>query len=294
MKNLFLIAAAVTILAAAGQAIGQSGGCVVDPQIFGDAGEGVQDDLGNPLAIYDVVDMVYLNATGGSGGGGQVTEADIQTLFAAGNVQGILNDITVVAATHIGVGDSVFCGTAENGVPGYVNGVTVSGGTAWGQLIPYATAVTLEGEQLYTLAVNATSLTANAITQIGMWTGKVTDPTQQYAQDYGNQWIMPAPSTYDPPMIIPDPSDLTPNGVGWGSGCTLDTVIGTNPGWQVCGPGWQPTIDTVWPPPGTYSYEDTNAVQLAQVPAPTPEPSTLLLLGTGLLGLLAYAWRKWM
>ena len=26
--------------------------------------------------------------------------------------------------------------------------------------------------------------------------------------------------------------------------------------------------------------------------APTPEPSTLLLAGTGLLGLLAYAWRK--
>lgn len=28
------------------------------------------------------------------------------------------------------------------------------------------------------------------------------------------------------------------------------------------------------------------------LPAPTPEPSTLLLLGTGLAGLLAYAWRK--
>ena len=32
--------------------------------------------------------------------------------------------------------------------------------------------------------------------------------------------------------------------------------------------------------------------ELATVPAATPEPSTLLLLATGLLGLLAYAWRK--
>jgi hypothetical protein len=260
MRKLLVTALAVAILAAAGQAMGQSGGCVVDPQIFGDAGEGVQDDLGNPLATYDVVDMVYLNAG--------VTESNIQTLFAEGNVQEILNDITVVAATHIGVGDSIFCGQPENSLPGYVNGVTVSGGTAWGQFIPYATAVTLYGEQLYTLAVNATSLTASAITQMGMWTGKVTDPTQQYAQDYGNQWIMPVPSTYAPPMIIPDPSDLTPNGVGWGSGCTLDTVIGTNPGWQVCGPSWQPVIDTVWPPPGTYTYDDTNAVQLAPIGLP--------------------------
>ena len=44
------------------------------------------------------------------------------------------------------------------------------------------------------------------------------------------------------------------------------------------------------------AYEDFQAVQLGatitMTPAPTPEPGTLTLLGAGLLGLLAYAWRK--
>ncbi len=247
MRRLLVIVAAVAILAAAGQAMGQT--AVVDPQAFGVDGEGIQDDAGNPLAIYSAVDMVCLNAG--------VTESNIQTLAAEGNVQGILNDLTVVAATHIGVGDSVFCGQPENSLPGYVNGVSVSDGTANGQTVPLDEAI---GKQLYMLAVNAPSLTAGAITQMGLWTGRVTDSTQPYAQDFASQWIMPGSG-----MIIPDPSDLTPHGAGWGSGCTLDTVIGANPGWQVCGPSWQTVIDTVWPPAGTYTYEETNAVQLAHV-----------------------------
>ena len=35
-----------------------------------------------------------------------------------------------------------------------------------------------------------------------------------------------------------------------------------------------------------------NSVQFETAPAPIPEPSTLILLGYGLVGLLAYAWRK--
>ena len=36
----------------------------------------------------------------------------------------------------------------------------------------------------------------------------------------------------------------------------------------------------------------TGMPALILSPAPTPEPSTLVLVGAGLLGLLAYAWRK--
>jgi hypothetical protein len=38
--------------------------------------------------------------------------------------------------------------------------------------------------------------------------------------------------------------------------------------------------------------EAAGGVYVDQVPAATPEPSTLALLATGLMGLLAYAWRK--
>ena len=37
---------------------------------------------------------------------------------------------------------------------------------------------------------------------------------------------------------------------------------------------------------------DMDTPAIVMTAAPTPEPSTLLLAGTGLLGLLAYAWRK--
>ena len=37
-------------------------------------------------------------------------------------------------------------------------------------------------------------------------------------------------------------------------------------------------------------YFGIDSVRLDAIP--TPEPSTLVLLGIGLLGLLAYAWRK--
>jgi hypothetical protein len=130
------------------------------------------------------------------------------------------------------------------------------------------------------LAVDAPSLTASSIRQMGMWTIKGSG-------DAATQWIMPSPSPTTPSTISPDPGAASPS-IG-DPDDTLDAVIG--PGEQPCGAGWLSVFNTVWP--GTDTVEGSYGVQLAAVPAPAPEPSTLLLLGTGLLGLLAYAWRKW-
>jgi hypothetical protein len=43
---------------------------------------------------------------------------------------------------------------------------------------------------------------------------------------------------------------------------------------------------------GIYANKVTGQYDQPQPPAPTPEPSTMVLLASGLFGLLAYAWRK--
>jgi hypothetical protein len=44
--------------------------------------------------------------------------------------------------------------------------------------------------------------------------------------------------------------------------------------------------------PGAGSSMSFDVISINQAPPPVPEPSTIVLLATGLLGLLAYAWRK--
>ena len=60
-----------------------------------------------------------------------------------------------------------------------------------------------------------------------------------------------------------------------GSGWTLQQATGINDSGQICGLGMNP-----------------NGQQDAFLLTPTPEPSTIALLGAGALGLLAYAWRR--
>ena len=58
--------------------------------------------------------------------------------------------------------------------------------------------------------------------------------------------------------------------------------------------------NATWPSAIQWGCEDTpgigagyfNSVQFETAPAPIPEPSALILLGSGLVGLLAYAWRS--
>ena len=74
------------------------------------------------------------------------------------------------------------------------------------------------------LAVNATSLTASAITQMGMWTikGPADNPTNTV-----NQWIMPTPGDITPVAISPDPGGAQSDQSVWRSPTdTLDAVIG--------------------------------------------------------------------
>ena len=294
MKNSFVIAVAAIILAAAGQAMGEDVSVIV-PSAFNYNGEGIQDASTAPLAVHDAIGLVVLKPG--------VTDSSIQTLFAAGNVQGILNNVTVLGTTYIGCGDSVIAGGTpsayEYSIPGVFAGVgPPSGDGSYGRLyLRGATADTYAGAQLYIMATNATSLTASAITQMGMWT--VKGPTGMNGDATANQWVIPPnPSGITQPMILPDVGDLSPTQIATldGSGDTvdptdtLDSVIG--PGEVPASAGWDAVFNDIWPGAG-YTNDGAYAVQLAQVPTPTPEPSTLLLLATGLLGLLAYAWRKW-
>jgi hypothetical protein len=263
MKNLLVVAIAVAILAAAGHALGQgqyANSDTIAATAFNSVGEGIQDDAGNPLADHSAVAIGVLNAG--------ATESSIQSLFAAGNVQGILNDFDVLCTSAIGVGGSIEPGTTappgtgitDYSVPGYFYGSTVG----YYCSIPAATVEppvgqSLIGEQVYMLAVNATLsatnnlTTANGISQMGMWTIKGSG-------NAAAQWIMPAPNPITPSTISPDPGAASP-AIG-DPADTLDAVIG--PGEQPCGAGWLSVFDTVWP--GTATVAGSYGVQLAPVP----------------------------
>ena len=264
MKNLLLVVAVtVAVLAGAGQAMGQvkAGGVSIAPTAWSNAGKGISDDAGNPLADYRAVEIALLNTTGGSGVGGQVTEADIKTLFAAGNVQGILNDLVPLCTTAIGFGGHIAPGVGTDySLPGYFYG-------PFYQFLPDSPTVEAEvGKQVYMLAVNATSsatdnlTTANGISQMGMWTIKGPG-------NAATQWIMPAPNPILPSAIYPDPGTVSPAGQTYAPYDTvdsLDAVIG--PGYQPCGQGWLAPFDAIWP--GTSTVAGSYGVQLAPVRLP--------------------------
>jgi hypothetical protein len=210
-------------------------------------------------------------------------------------VQGILNSLTVLSTTAIGVGDvdtidpwnpTVLVGDYTE--PGYF---LAGNDDVAPYLLSVADSANLAGDQLYMLAVNATVsqtnglTTATGITQMGMWT--ITGSGQA-----ATNWVMPTPDLYTGNLLLPDPGVCSPTDAydaDQAAGCTLDAVIG--PGEQPCNTGWTAVFNDIWPGQG-YTNVGANGVQLAADPAPTPEPSTLLLLGIGLLGLLAYGWRK--
>ena len=64
------------------------------------------------------------------------------------------------------------------------------------------------------------------------------------------------------------------------SGVTFNMAVAVNDAGQIL----------VWSQGDQDAYTGTTSYLLT--PVATPEPSTLLLCTTGLLGLLAYAWRK--
>jgi hypothetical protein len=212
-----------------------------------------------PLAQHSAVAIAVLNSG--------VTEANIQALFATGNVQEILNDLIVLATTAIGVGDTWGPGTTappgacdwEFSLPGYFYGVGIESGGALSQTIHEVQATPLQGERIYMLAVDATSLTAGDIHQMGMWT--ITG-----SGDSASQWIMPAPNDIPPSVIYPEVGNASPtNPYGTYPTDTLHAVIG--PGEQPAGAGWTDVFETIWPGQG-YTNEGCDAVQLAHVVLP--------------------------
>ena len=107
MRKLFALAAAATVLAAGSRAMGQGLAGPIENHHLPHGLE--RQRRGHPgcqrgaLAQHSAVAIGVLNSG--------VTESTIQTLFAAGNVQGILNDFNVLATTAIGVGDTYGPGT---------------------------------------------------------------------------------------------------------------------------------------------------------------------------------------
>ena len=108
------------------------------------------------------------------------------------------------------------------------------------------------------------------------------DPSP-YAMHLGQYWV---PSTGPATNFQFDLKFWLGNETSYGAAAAAGENV-ADTGWFNAGPmevGVFPFPDNT----GTFDYMPSVALQ----PQPTPEPSTLLLTAAGLLGLLAYAWRR--
>ena len=121
-----------------------------------------------------------------------------------------------------------------------------------------------------------------------------------YAWPGENQFRINTSSEVDQAGIvqIPDPAGVNRGVGGSSSDVTWEfqiplSVLGTSPGDWIGFVAWHGNVgnfDTDYTYPAGQMAQPENWTQLYL--APTPEPSTIVLLGVGAVSLLAYAWRK--
>ncbi len=270
----------VTVIVAVGLVLANGGPARADYSqlIWGSASSLSFEDANGDAALAAYSEIIIAALHPG------VTEGQVQTDFGAGNVSKILTqDFDVYNWAPLG-----WSGGSGPGSPTYAGGFVDFGLMAPAGLVNVETDVVasnttminyFKNKQIYYLAIDGTCsypatpptsgmpvyTVPSGITEMGIW-----------GTDSGSGTV-----------------DLFPAGTAGQTNGSYASDL-SDPGYYAvvgqygfnAGPDFQNVLN------GLGAGDPWPVAELATVPAATPEPSTLLLLATGLLGLLAYAWRK--